>query len=57
VLFPIRLDDAVMDTNEAWAAKLRGNRNIGDFRQWKDRDAYSKRLDRVIRDLSIKVKG
>jgi hypothetical protein len=23
VLFPIRLDDAVMDTKEAWAAKLR----------------------------------
>jgi len=30
MLFPIRLDDAVMDTNEAWAAKLRA-RNIGDF--------------------------
>jgi hypothetical protein len=36
VLFPVRLDEAVMDTNEAWAAKLRA-RNIGDFRKWKDR--------------------
>src|SRR5262249_51049013 len=39
VLFPIRLDDAVIKTKEAWAAKLRA-RLIGDFRQWKDHDAY-----------------
>jgi TIR domain len=52
VLFPIRLDDAVMDTNEAWAAKLRANRNIGDFRQWKDHDTYSKTFERVLRGLS-----
>jgi hypothetical protein len=38
VLFPIRLDDAVMETQEAWAAKLRA-RLIGDFRQWRDHDA------------------
>jgi uncharacterized protein YjbI with pentapeptide repeats len=35
VLFPIRLDDAIMDTNEAWAKKLRA-RHIGDFRCWTD---------------------
>jgi TIR domain-containing protein len=32
VLFPVRLDEAVFATNEAWARKLRDNRNIGDFR-------------------------
>ena len=36
VLFPVRLDDAVFATSEAWALKLRDNRNIGDFRAWKD---------------------
>ena len=30
VLFPVRLDDTVLTTNEAWAAKLRRSRNIGD---------------------------
>ena len=50
MLFPIRLDDAVMDTDEAWAAKLR-SRNIGDFSRWKDHDAYKAMLDRVLRDL------
>ena len=51
VLFPIRLDSTVMDTNEAWAADIRRTRNIGDFRQWKDHDAYQKAFDRLLRDL------
>jgi hypothetical protein len=51
VLFPIRLDDVVMKTTEAWASKLRDNRCIGDFRRWKDHDAYEKALERVLRDL------
>jgi TIR domain len=51
VLFPVRLDEAVMNTKEAWAAKLRA-RNIGDFRKWKDHDAYKQSLARVLRDLT-----
>jgi uncharacterized protein YjbI with pentapeptide repeats len=51
VLFPLRIDDAVMDTSEAWAAKLRAQRNIGDFRRWKDHDGYKKSFERVLRDL------
>ncbi len=50
VLFPIRLDESVMETNEAWASKLRA-RNIGDFTTWKDHDAYKMTLDRILRDL------
>ncbi len=51
VLFPVRLDDAVMDTQEAWAASIRHQRHIGDFRKWKDHDAYQKALERLMRDL------
>jgi hypothetical protein len=54
VLFPIRLDDAVLETNEAWASKLRVDRNIGDFRQWKVHDRYQESLARVLRDLSAR---
>jgi hypothetical protein len=50
VLVPVRLDEAVMDADEAWAAKLRA-RNIGDFRKWKDHDAYKQ--SRAVRDLTI----
>ena len=51
VLFPLRLDNAVMDTDEPWAGKLRDNRNICDFTGWKDHEAYKATLDRVLRDL------
>jgi TIR domain/Pentapeptide repeats (8 copies) len=51
VLFPIRLDDAVIETGEAWAADIRRTRHIGDFRNWKDHDSYKKAFDRLLRDL------
>jgi hypothetical protein len=51
VLFPVRLDDAVMDTAEAWAASIRRQRHMGNFLKWKDHDAYQKAFERLIRDL------
>jgi len=51
VLFPIRIDDSVMTTNEAWARKLRDQRNIGDFLRWNEPSEYNKSLERVLRDL------
>lgn len=51
VLFPIRIDDTVIKTTEPWAVKLRDQRNIGDFRSWKDHDAYQEAFYRVLRDL------
>jgi hypothetical protein len=51
VLLPISLDDAVMETDQAWAASLRRTRRLGDFRAWKDHDQYQKSFDRLLRDL------
>jgi TIR domain len=51
VLFPIRLDEMVMHTQEAWAADIRRMRHIGDFRQWKDHDEYQNAFARLLRDL------
>jgi hypothetical protein len=51
VLFPVRLDEVVMETDEPWASKLRDNRNIGDFSQWKNHDAYKVTFERILRDL------
>lgn len=51
VLFPVRLDDAVMLTTQAWAAKLRRDTNIGDFTNWTDPQAYQHAFDRLLRDL------
>jgi hypothetical protein len=53
---PVRIDDAVMQTSEAWAAKLRA-RNIGDFTGWKEHDSYLKSFERLMRDLRIEKSG
>ena len=53
VLFPIRLDDAVMKSKTGWAADIRRSRHIGDFRNWKDHNDYQKALERLLRDLKI----
>lgn len=51
VVFPIRVDDSVMNTDMAWAEKIRVGRHIGDFRQWSDEGSYGKALERLFRDL------
>jgi uncharacterized protein YjbI with pentapeptide repeats len=51
VLFPVRIDDAVMDCSRAWAADIRRTRQIGDFCNWKDHDSFQRSLDRLLRDL------
>jgi hypothetical protein len=53
VLFPVRIDDAVMQTSEAWARLLLGQRNIGDFSGWKEHDSYQRSFDRLVRDLRV----
>ncbi|MCH7964549.1 MAG: toll/interleukin-1 receptor domain-containing protein [Bacteroidetes bacterium] len=51
VLFPVRLDDEVMETNRAWAEKIRNDRHIGDFRKWKEPEEYEKAFNGLLRDL------
>jgi hypothetical protein len=53
VLVSIRLDDAVMETDQAWAASLRRARMIGDFRAWKDAGHYQESFQQLLRDLKI----
>lgn len=51
VLFPIRLDDTVMDAQQPWAADLRRSRHIGDFRYWQQQASYKNAFERLLRDL------
>ena len=51
VLFPLRIDDAVERTQQAWAAKLRRERHIGDFRDWTDPKKYNEAFQRLLRNL------
>lgn len=51
VLFPIRLDDAVMKVESGWPALVKNTRNIGDFRKWSNVGGYQKALDKLLHDL------
>lgn len=51
VLFPIKIDEAVIESKQAWAAAIRRTRHIGDFTRWKDHGSYRKAFDRLLRDL------
>jgi len=53
VLFPIRLDDAVLREKAGWASLLKKTRHIGDFRQWEDDDTYQKAFARLLRVLRV----
>jgi uncharacterized protein YjbI with pentapeptide repeats len=55
VLFPVRTDEAVMQSEVGWAADIRRQRHIGDFRQWKDHDTYQKAFQRLLRDLKANI--
>ena len=51
VLFPIRIDDAIKDARQPWAADIRRTRQIGDFRRWKNHDKYQAGLATLLHDL------
>ena len=51
VLFPVRIDDTVMNSNQAWAASLRRMRHIGDFTDWKNHGSYQRAFALLMRDL------
>ncbi len=51
VLFPIRVDNAVMTIESGWPTLIKNTRNIGDFTKWKDQDSYQKAFDRLLCDL------
>jgi len=51
ILFPIRLDDAIMRTNAAWAASIRRQRHIGDFSGSAEPKNYQAGFDRLLEDL------
>ena len=57
VLFPIRIDDTVMNAPEPWAADIRRSRHIGDFRMWEAHAFYVKAFERLLRDLKTEKKA
>ena len=55
ILFPIRLDNAVMNIDRGWPAFIRNTCNIGDFMGWKDYDTYQKVFEYLLRALKAET--
>lgn len=51
VLFPIRLDQAILHSEVAWAMAIRRTRQIGDFSGWRKKSSYAKSFDLLCRSL------
>jgi hypothetical protein len=51
VLFPIRLDETVLEIDTGWPALIKRTRHIGDFTGWRDHDLYQTAFARLMRDL------
>lgn len=52
ILFPIKIDNAVVDSETSWASSIRHSRHIGDFIQWEDPDLYKTAFNKLLRDLT-----
>lgn len=55
ILFPARIDDAVLNAGTDWAAEILRTRQIIDFKDWKDNTKYQKAFLRLIRDLKTSL--
>ncbi len=52
VLFPIRLDNAVLESRAGWARRLQ-HRHIGDFTNWQEDRAYQEAFSTLLRHLKV----
>jgi uncharacterized protein YjbI with pentapeptide repeats len=55
ILFPIKLDNGIMQTDQSWAIDIRRIRHIADFSQWKHYASYQRELKRLLRSLHVDI--
>jgi hypothetical protein len=51
LLYPIKIDNAIDNASLEWVSDLHRQRNIGDFSNWGNPEAYKRALDRLVRAL------
>jgi len=53
ILFPIRIDDAVMKATDESSTTLIRLKHIGDFTEWTAPDGYRRAFSRLVKDLTV----
>lgn len=51
VLFPIRIDEAALTSDQDWIYHLRKKRNIGDWTRWEDPTEQARLFERMLKEL------
>jgi uncharacterized protein YjbI with pentapeptide repeats len=51
VLYPLHLDDTLLESGPAWVTGLHQSRPVEDFCQWQDAEMYQYALARLLQDL------
>ena len=51
LLFPLRVDNTVLETEPGWLAQLKNTHHISGFSQWQDQDAFQQEFQRILRGL------
>ena len=52
VLFPVRLDDTILECSDDWAVQLQ-RRHIGDFTDWQDDASYQQAFATLLQHLKV----
>jgi hypothetical protein len=52
ILFPIRLDNSILESDTQWAKHLR-QRHISDFTNWQDDVAYQQAFSKLLQRLQV----
>lgn len=53
VLFPIRVDNTVLESTTGWASYIRLTRHIGNFTNWRDDVTYKQAFSKLLQDLKV----
>ena len=53
ILFPVRIDDAVMTSADNPSAKLLRLKHVGDFTDWHAADSYRRAFSRLVKDMTV----
>jgi hypothetical protein len=56
ILFPIRIDDTVLNSTSGWAANLRAHRHISDFTGWQQQKSYQDAFTQLLHHLRTETR-
>jgi TIR domain/Pentapeptide repeats (8 copies) len=54
VLYPVRVDQAILTCTESWTQKIKETRQIGNFEHWNEPEQYQESFKQLLRALNAR---